>query len=62
MRRPFPALLDDERGATAIEYGLIISLVVIAMLGALSLVADTTDGMWKLVSKEVTENTGKTIN
>jgi pilus assembly protein Flp/PilA len=43
-----------EQGATAVEYGLIASLIVIAMLVALSSVATTTSGMWNTVSTKVT--------
>jgi pilus assembly protein Flp/PilA len=43
----------DERGGTAIEYGLIISLVVIAMIAALGNFAATTINMWNTVSEEV---------
>ncbi len=39
-------LVDDQSGATAIEYGLIISLIVIAMIGALQGVASSTIAMW----------------
>jgi pilus assembly protein Flp/PilA len=42
-----------EQGATAVEYGLIASLIVIAMLVALTNVADTTTGMWNMVSNKV---------
>jgi pilus assembly protein Flp/PilA len=50
-------LIQDERGATAVEYGLIISLIVIAMITALGNVANTTTNMWNNVSNEVEENT-----
>ena len=43
----------SERGATAVEYGLILALVVLGMLGALSNVATKTTGMWSHVSNEV---------
>jgi pilus assembly protein Flp/PilA len=43
-----------EKGATAVEYGLIASLIVIAMLTALSNVAMSTTEMWNTVSNEVT--------
>jgi pilus assembly protein Flp/PilA len=46
-------LLRDTRGATAIEYGLIVSLIVIAMFGALRGVADENNGMWAKVRNEV---------
>jgi pilus assembly protein Flp/PilA len=49
----FKKLLRDARGATAIEYGLIVALVVIAMLVALSSVADENTGIWARVSSNV---------
>lgn len=39
-------LLRDEHGATAVEYGLILAMIVIAMMGALSGVANETKKMW----------------
>jgi pilus assembly protein Flp/PilA len=36
----------DQRGATAIEYGLIAALIVIAMMGGLSLLGGGAGGMW----------------
>ena len=46
-------LLRDERAATAIEYALIAALVVVASIGALTLLASTTIGMWGDVSTNV---------
>ena len=40
----------DDKGATAVEYGLIVSLIVIAMVGALQGVANETTKMWSEVS------------
>jgi len=40
---------SDNSGATAVEYGLIVSLIVIAMIGALQGVATATDDTWSLV-------------
>lgn len=37
---------NDNSGATAVEYGLIVSLIVIAMIGALNGVANETTKMW----------------
>jgi len=45
-------LVDDQSGATAIEYGLIIALIVIAMIAALQGVATTTADMWTRVESE----------
>lgn len=46
-------LVADESGATAIEYGLIVALIVIAIIGAMDAFATTTSGMWARVSSEV---------
>jgi len=43
----------DQRGATAVEYGLIVSLIVIAMLVAFQNVASVTTNMWNEVSTKV---------
>jgi pilus assembly protein Flp/PilA len=45
-------LVDDTSGATAIEYGLIVALVVIAMIAALQGVANATIDMWDRVESE----------
>jgi pilus assembly protein Flp/PilA len=47
-------LLRCERGATAVEYGLIIAMVVLAMIVALNSVATKTTAMWNNVANEVT--------
>ena len=57
MPRRIARLLQDERGATAIEYALIASLVVISMIAAFNNVARTTTNMWNDVTNEVVENT-----
>ena len=46
IRMTWRMLLRDERGATAIEYGLIAALIVIAMMGALSSLGGGVGGMW----------------
>jgi pilus assembly protein Flp/PilA len=45
--------IRDSRGATAIEYGLIVALIVIAMIASLQGVAGQTIGMWGNVSNKV---------
>ncbi len=47
------ALLGDSDGATAIEYGLIVSLIVITMIAALQGLANTTVGMWNTINAKV---------
>lgn len=48
-------LAADQRGATAVEYGLIVALVVIAMIASLAGVADETISMWNHVSDSVSD-------
>ncbi len=45
-------LWRDERGATAIEYGLIIGLVVVAMMLSIQSIGETVSDMWNLVADE----------
>ncbi|WP_313805393.1 Flp family type IVb pilin [Sphingobium sp.] len=46
-------LMQCQRGATAVEYALILALVVLAIIGAMSSVANKTIGMWNNVAAEV---------
>lgn len=52
-QRGLRTCLVDERGATAVEYGLIIALVVLALIAGLSTFASTTVGMWNDVANIV---------
>ena len=49
-------LARNRRGATAVEYGLIVALIVIAMVGMLKEVANTTSGMWNNISDKVSSS------
>jgi len=51
-RRLTPAL-RDSRGATAVEYGLILALIVIVMMVSLKQLAGVTIAMWNDVSTKV---------
>jgi pilus assembly protein Flp/PilA len=44
------AILADSRGATAIEYGLIISLIFLAMMGGVEAFATQLSAVWNTVS------------
>lgn len=46
-------LLRDTRGATAIEYGLIVSLIVIAIIGAMQNFGNASQGMWGRVETAI---------
>ena len=43
----------DARGATAIEYGLIAALIVVAMMAGLTALGGGSAGMWGKISSEV---------
>jgi pilus assembly protein Flp/PilA len=55
----FKKLLRDTRGATAIEYGLIAALIVIAMMAALQGLANETITMWSSVESNMQEARGE---
>ena len=46
IRETLRLLRADRRGATAIEYGLIAALIVIAMMGALQALGGGVNGKW----------------
>ena len=46
IRDSLRLLCADRRGATAIEYGLIAALIVIAMMGALQSLGGGVNGKW----------------
>ena len=56
IRKTFCRLLVDQRGATAIEYGLIAALIVVAMMGGLRTLGGGAGGMWTKVKTEVESN------
>ncbi|MBX3562175.1 MAG: Flp family type IVb pilin [Sphingomonas sp.] len=51
--RVFIGIFKDESGATAVEYGLILALIFLAMVGAVSQFADGTITMWDSISNQV---------
>lgn len=46
----FRTMKADTSGATAVEYGLIVGLIVIAILVSMQLVANETLEMWDYVT------------
>lgn len=46
-------IVNDTSGATAVEYGLIVTLIVIAMVGALQTVANVNNATWTKIEGEV---------
>ncbi len=53
IRTTFRRLSRDNRGATAIEYGLIAALIVVAMMGGLSALGGGAGGMWTKINNTV---------
>jgi len=46
-------LCRSAKGATAVEYGLILALIVIVAMVAIMTLADTTIGMWDDIAENV---------
>ncbi len=53
MKMSLRRILRDQQGATAVEYGLILALIVLAMLGAASNMAGGTTSLWAKVENKV---------
>ncbi|RYY25270.1 MAG: Flp family type IVb pilin [Sphingomonadales bacterium] len=47
------ALIADRRAATAVEYGLILALVVLALLGGLQALGGSTATLWGNINAKV---------
>jgi len=45
--------INEESGATAIEYGLIVALISVAMVGALTSVGNTLSGVFKNINSNL---------
>ncbi|WP_119420718.1 Flp family type IVb pilin [Desertibaculum subflavum] len=55
MLRTFKNLMQDESGATAIEYGLIAALVSVAAITALQAMGSSLDTIFGIVSTELND-------
>jgi pilus assembly protein Flp/PilA len=53
IRRILRLLGADRRGATAVEYGLIAALIVIAMTAGLQAMSGASSGMWGKIRSAV---------
>lgn len=49
-------LRSDKRGATAIEYGLIVSLICIAVIGGMQSLGGGSNGMWGKLDNQVADS------
>jgi pilus assembly protein Flp/PilA len=53
VMRLVSALFRDRKAATAVEYGLILAMVVLAIMAAIIQLGATTTGIWTNVSDTV---------
>ena len=53
IRTTLRRLLASDRGATAIEYGLIVALIAAACIGAMTALGVGSSGMWGGIQSEV---------
>ncbi|WP_226920854.1 Flp family type IVb pilin [Georgenia subflava] len=44
-----------DRGATAVEYGLMVGLIAVVIIGAVSLLGDELSGLFENVQTELSE-------
>jgi pilus assembly protein Flp/PilA len=44
---------NDESGATAVEYGLILALMTVALIGAIGTTGSNTGDKWDGISEDV---------
>ena len=53
MRKLFKAIATDISGATAVEYGLILAMIFLAMIVAIQNFGNTTITMWNDVADKM---------
>jgi len=53
--RALRSLWRNRRGATAVEYGMILALIVIGLIAVIAQLGKTTSDMWNGVAQNVTE-------
>jgi len=56
IRTKLRRLSRDNRGGTSIEYGLIVALIGVAIMGALSNLGGGVGGMWSKLDNTVQGN------
>ena len=60
----FQAFLDDrfdnrkDRGATAVEYGLMVGLIAVVIIIAVATLGGTLDGLFTSVNDDIVERAG----
>jgi pilus assembly protein Flp/PilA len=59
VARFYLSLACDERGATAVEYGLIVGCIFLAIIGGLSLFATNENAMYTNISTAIQGAVGR---
>ena len=49
-------LRSDKRGATAIEYGLIVALIAVTAIGGMSSLGGGANGMWGKLDNKISQS------
>ena len=60
VNRLLRSFAEDKAGATAIEYGLIVALLAIAVAGSLTSTSGSMKDAWSHIETEVTDGFGNT--
>lgn len=55
MKRICTQILNDCRGTSAVEYGIICAMIIIGLVSAVAGVAEETSNMWTNVSSQSEE-------
>ena len=53
IRKILRTLGESQRGATAIEYGLIVALIAVAAIGGMQSLGGGVGGMWTNISSAI---------
>ena len=53
IRNYWRKLVADQCGATAIEYGLIVAMIAIAIITSLEALGGGNNGMWTTISSHI---------
>ena len=53
MLRRVIRFLRDESGPTAVEYAVMLAMIIVAVMGAIGVVGHETGGMWSNVKGEL---------
>lgn len=60
LHRALRTVFGSIKGATSVEYGLIVAMIVLAMMAGLQALGGGTSGMWnKILEKTATAMAGR---